>query len=297
MVNAQLKTFLCVADNGSFSKAAEKLYLSTTAVIKQMNTLEKHLELQLLNRTNHGVTLTPAGNVIYKHAKFMIDYADQALAEARALDQAEKKVFRVGTSLLNPCKPFMDLWYPISRNFPGCQLQIIPFDDDHDSILDTIQQMGEKFDFIIGVNDSKLWNERANFMELRKMNHCIAVPVDHRLARRKSLTLDDLEGETLIMVSHGDSPVVDSLRSEIQKHPGITIEDAGYFYDINTFNRCVQNHCAMVSLPCWADVHPGLVNIPMKWDHKLSFGILYPKNPSKDVLKVIEQLHKNAQEA
>lgn len=290
MVNAQLKTFLCVADNGSFSKAAEKLYLSTTAVIKQMNTLEKHLDLKLLNRTNHGVTLTPAGNVIYKHAKFMIEYADNAIQEAKALEQAEKKVFRVGTSLLNPCKPFMDLWYPISRDFPGCQLQIIPFDDDRESILDTMQQVGEKFDFIIGVDDSHGWNERISFMELKKLNHCIAVPVDHRLAGRKSITLDDLSGETLLMVTHGDSDSVDGVRREVMEHPDITIEDAGYHYDINTFNRCVQEHCTMVSLPCWADVHPGLVNIPVKWDHPISFGILYPKNPSKDILRVLEDI-------
>lgn len=124
MVSAQLKTFLCVADNGSFSKAADKLYLSTTAIIKQMNTLEKQLDLKLLNRTNHGVTLTPAGNVIYKHAKFMVDYAEKAVEEARALERAEKQVFRVGTSLLNPCKPFMDLWYPSAETFQAASCRL-----------------------------------------------------------------------------------------------------------------------------------------------------------------------------
>ena len=292
MVSAQLKTFLCVADNGSFSKAADKLFLSTTAIIKQMNTLEKQLDLKLLNRTNHGVTLTPAGNVIYKHAKFMVDYAEKAVEEARALQQAEKQVFRVGTSLLNLCKPFMDLWYPISRDFPGCQLQIIPFDDDHDSIMDTMQQVGEKFDFIIGVDDSSMWNEKISFLPLKTLNHCIAVPVDHPLAGRKSITLDELDGETLIMVTHGDSPSVDGVRQEVMQHPDIHIEDAGYHYDINTFNRCVQEHCAMVSLPCWADVHPGLVNVSVKWDHPIPFGILYPKNPSKEIQRVLEAIQK-----
>ena len=39
MYNAQLDTFICIADNGSFNKAAEKLFISSTAVIKQINAL------------------------------------------------------------------------------------------------------------------------------------------------------------------------------------------------------------------------------------------------------------------
>ena len=43
MYNSQLTTFVQVADSGSFNKAAEALYISSTAVIKQINALEKHL--------------------------------------------------------------------------------------------------------------------------------------------------------------------------------------------------------------------------------------------------------------
>ena len=57
MFNPQLATFVCVADCGSFSQAAEKLYLSSTAVMKQLNALERHLELKLLERTRRGTCL------------------------------------------------------------------------------------------------------------------------------------------------------------------------------------------------------------------------------------------------
>lgn len=43
MYNPQLDTFLCVAESGSFNKAAEKLYISPPAVIKQINLLEESL--------------------------------------------------------------------------------------------------------------------------------------------------------------------------------------------------------------------------------------------------------------
>ena len=64
MFNPLLTSFVCVADCGSFNRAAEKLYISSTAVIKQINALERHLDLRLFERTNHGIALTPAGQVI-----------------------------------------------------------------------------------------------------------------------------------------------------------------------------------------------------------------------------------------
>ena len=71
MLNPQLRTFLCVAESGSFSKAAEQLYLSSTAVIKQINALERALGLTLLQRSHHGVSLTPAGRIIQRYGQNM----------------------------------------------------------------------------------------------------------------------------------------------------------------------------------------------------------------------------------
>ena len=50
MYNHQLDTFIQVADAGSFSKAAEEMFISSTAVMKQINLLESSLEVQLFNR-------------------------------------------------------------------------------------------------------------------------------------------------------------------------------------------------------------------------------------------------------
>ena len=54
MYNPLLTTFITVTDCGSFSKAAERLYISPTAVMKQMNSLETHLNLTLIERTPSG---------------------------------------------------------------------------------------------------------------------------------------------------------------------------------------------------------------------------------------------------
>ena len=59
MYNYLLDTLIAVVKSGSFTKASEKLYLSPTAVMKQINTLEKQLDLKLLRRTPNGCRRQP----------------------------------------------------------------------------------------------------------------------------------------------------------------------------------------------------------------------------------------------
>lgn len=68
MYNPQLDTFLKVADAGSFNKAAEEMYITPTAVIKQINLLEGALNVKLFERTHRGLTLTLAGKSLYQDA-------------------------------------------------------------------------------------------------------------------------------------------------------------------------------------------------------------------------------------
>ncbi len=292
MFNSLLPIFVCVADCGSFNKAAEKMYISPPAIMKQINALEKHLDMKLFDRTNQGIRLTPAGKVIYRHAKFLFDYSEKAIEEAKREMQMFETTFCIGSSLLNPCKPFMDLWYKVNDNFPGYKLHIIPFEDDHEGILSEISALGEKFDFIVGVCDSAQWMNHCNFQQIGTCQHQIAVPREHRLAQKKRLTIQDLYGETLMMVKKGDSKVVDNIRAELIKHPQIKIEDTPQFYDIKVFNHCVQSQNIMLTLDCWKDVHPGLVTIPIDWDYPIPYGLLYSLQPTDDIklfLKIIQK--------
>ena len=93
MFNHLLTVFVCAADCGSFNKAAEKLYLSAPSVMKQVNALEKQLDMKLFHRTNQGLHLTPAGQVIYRHAKYLFSYSRNAIAEARAAASLSEKTF------------------------------------------------------------------------------------------------------------------------------------------------------------------------------------------------------------
>ena len=295
MYNPVLDTFITVAECGSFTKASELLYISPTAVMKQMNTLEAHLDLKLTERTPTGVKLTAAGEIIYRDAKFMIDYSKKSLAEAKAAEHSYDTTFCVGTSLLNPAKPFMDIWYRVNKKFPDYKLHLVPFEDDHDGILSEIKKLGEKFDFLIGVCDSKAWLSLCNFMPLGRYKKMIAVSREHRLALKSNIDLEDLYGETLMMVKRGDSGVNDFIRNDLEKnHPQIHIEDTPQFYDLSVFNRCAETGNVLLTIECWQEVHPGLVSIPVNWDYSIPYGLLYSLNAPGDVKRFVDEAAKLA---
>lgn len=291
MYNPLLDTFILVADCGSFNKAAEKLYVSPTAIMKQMNTLESYLNLTLIKRSRSGIQLTESGNKIYQDAKFLIDYSQKSISEAKTIETAAMSTFCVGTSLLNPAKPFMDIWSHANHAFSQYKLHLVPFEDNHNGILSEIGKLGEKFDFLIGVCDSKAWLSMCNFLPLGRYKKMIAVSREHPLSCKKKLNLSDLYGETLMMVGKGDSSVNDFIRNDLNlNHPQIKIEDTPLFYDLSVFNRCAETGNVLLTIECWKDVHPGLVSIPVEWDYSIPYGLLYSHDAPKYVIHFINTI-------
>lgn len=238
--------------------------------------------------------LSPAGEVIYRDAKFLVDYSQKSIASARAATHTYDTTFCVGTSLLNPAKPFMDLWYRVNKDFPDYKLHLVPFEDDHEGIVSEIKQLGEKFDFLIGVCDSRTWLSYCQFLPLGRYRKMVAVSREHRLAGKKWLEIEDLYGETLMMVRRGDSGVNDEIRNDLERnHPQIHIEDTPQFYDLSVFNRCAETGNVLLTIECWQEVHPGLVSIPVNWDYSIPYGLLYSLDAPEDVLrfvKAVEQM-------
>lgn len=290
MYNQQLYTFIQVADCGSFSKAAKKLFISTVSVMKQINALESHIGTKLLERTNHGVFLTAAGRSIYQDAKQIIQASNSAIQRARQISDKEQYVIRVGTSLLRPCKILIDLWSKIDNSGLPFQINIVPFEDEH--INSTLASLGKEIDCFVGPCGSIQWMKQYNVHLLGMYQCCIAVSRKHRLAKKKFLKWQDLYGETLVLVKRWESLVLDRLRDEIEvKHPQIHIIDTPNFYDADVFNKCEQMNYIMETLDIWSEVHPSLVTTPVEWDYEIPYGIVYANEPSKAVMAFIDAIN------
>ena len=98
MYNPQLETFLRVADAGSFNKAAEELFITPPAVIKQITSLESNLGVQLFHRSPRGLKLTEAGKSIYRDAQYIIQYCKDSVVRAKNAAEEGDKVIRIGVS-------------------------------------------------------------------------------------------------------------------------------------------------------------------------------------------------------
>jgi DNA-binding transcriptional LysR family regulator len=79
----ELRSLVVVADAGTIGRAAVRLHVSQPTLSKRLQTLERHMGAPLLERSQQGVALTPAGRRLYEHAKPLIAAAD-ALDELAA---------------------------------------------------------------------------------------------------------------------------------------------------------------------------------------------------------------------
>ena len=127
MYDPHLDTFLIVANTGSFSGAAEYLYITPSAVIQQINALEAKLKVPLFYRSNKGVSLTKQG--VYLKSECM-DYIKKGKAiqeQLRSMPDGELSLV-MGTSLREKCRVFYDFWIQFSQGREQYSVQMKTID-------------------------------------------------------------------------------------------------------------------------------------------------------------------------
>ena len=293
MLYPSIKTFLKVADCGSFSAASEKLYLSKVSVMNQINALEAHIGVPLFERTNHGVILTAAGASLYENAAKLTRLSEEAIRQARQIGGAVSQIIRIGTSMMRPCNSLVELWEDINTDGQEYQFSIVPFNDDTDSLSAMLDSLGDKIDCFVTPCGSMALTMNYSFLPLRSCRCAVAMSKKHPLAKKEVLTWEDLDGESLLLIKRGESYVVDEIRDDIlREHPGISVVDFDRYYDISTFNLCEQQGYLMETIDIWAGLHPSLVTIPVDWKYEMPYGILYAKKPSDTVKAFVDVISK-----
>lgn len=297
MYNPQLDTFIRVAEAGSFSKAAQESFITPTAVIKQMNLLESRLGLTLFHRSHQGLTLTKAGESLLADARHIVQYSQESVARARMAERAEKRIVRVGVSLMTPVAPLTELWNRVRELCPGMSMQVVTFENGPETAR-LLATLGRDIDVVLGVFDDNYLEEHCceGLMLARKPLWC-AVPAESDLADRDVIPLDALRGHTLLLSQRGWNEDIDKLRATIRAdYPDITIIDFPQ-YTAEVFNRAANEGLALATLPIWRDVHPLLRTIPTDWGCEVSYGLLHSPSPSDRVaefLAAVDSIRKSA---
>ena len=289
MYNPQLDTFVKVANAGSFNKAAGESYITTTAVIKQINLLEDSLGVKLFERSHRGLVLTKAGRSLYQDAKYIIRYCQDSVTRARNAMQEDNCVIRIGSSPMTPAQLLMELWSKVQTLHPDIKFKIVPFENTPENAREILANLGTNIDVVGGIFDDTMLELRGCAgLELVRGPFCCAVSIHHRLAAKDRLQITDLYGENLMLMRRGWSHYVDRLRDELwQHHQQINIVDFE-FYNMDVFNRCESTDNVLLAIHGWANVHPLLKVIPVEWNYNIPYGILHSKEPSPAVQRFLD---------
>lgn len=269
MNGQQIKSFLNVAACKNFSLAAERLYLSQSAVSYHVRALEKEIGFALFDRNTHGVGLTPAGAVFYKAMVMIQTQYEDALDKAKRIANGDQN--RLNICFGTPTSPTM-MGQIVNRIYSILSLEEIGLSKrGNDDVLQPL--LSGAADILLTYPPffrDNLGLQRKNFC--MTWTSCMMHP-QHPLAQRAELTFSDLKGQTLIFVNsrnahieHRDiyrrirqsgenGPKLETTPQTFDQAQGFAIAGRGIML-VRTIDRAYHpNIDGLVSIPL-ADVEP-----------------------------------------
>ena len=291
----QLATFIQVAEAGSFGKAAEILFISTPAIVQQINLLEERCGFPLFNRSNRGVSLTPAGQSLYEDGKKIIELSDKALERAKQIFEDSLMTIKIGSSPIFRARVLIDAMNMTRED----ELQFhyeIPNLVSELSQFKQFELLGNQCDLLEAIFCDLAWAEQCQFFELFQTPICIAVNQLHPLAKKKKVSLEDILPYTIILAREGAISQLDALRKDLQDlDTDIAIQDAQTIGQ-NLISMTEVQPYIFITQKIFQDNHPSLVTIPLDTPHTLPYGFLYAKEPSQATLDFLDYVKENKEE-
>jgi DNA-binding transcriptional LysR family regulator len=162
-----LRVFAQVVESGGFSRAAERLGLSTTAVSRQVAELENHLQTRLLNRTTRRLSLTESGQAFYGRAVQLLHDLDEAEREASKAAVTPRGTIRLTTSINFGTRQVAPAIAGFLARYPGVRFDV----QLSDRIVDLVE---EGFDLAIRVGGAGAENLVARKLGEMRLVACAA---------------------------------------------------------------------------------------------------------------------------
>lgn len=275
-----LKCFIQVAENLSFARAAEALYISQPAVTKQINSLEQELGVSLLIRTTRHVELTPAGMSFYKDAKDIVLKSQIAVTRARKHNVADDSIL-IGLS------NHMVLFYlaPLLTRLHKKHPEIRPVIETPGYKIAANLFLEKKLDILFYYKENLKKNSGISFHELTKDTLSCLMPAGHPLAGKEMISLDDLAGTPIIACNPLNAPLFMSAFQ--QKLIDFLPDDEIVYCDTIEIAHCMSAAGMGVAiLPGVLSLKsPDFVRVPLENAETLSFGIFYHKSNTNSALQ------------
>jgi len=215
----QLNSFLEVAKLQSFSRAAEKIYRTQPAISAQVRLLEQECGEKLFDRSGKRVSLTPAGEILRRYAQKIIEMHKEALQAIAELNQTARGKLQIGANEATCLYVLPKTFARFKHLYPLVQISI--YRNFSHKILQKVQEGAVELGIVT-------LPQTANNMEVIPVfrdEMQVVVPVDHPLARNKSVTVEEVAQFPLILPKTGHTRVVlDRLLRDFRDHLQVSME-------------------------------------------------------------------------
>ena len=202
---SQIKCFLAAAETLSFTRAADRLYLSQPVLSRQIAAMEEELEFRLFTREKKAVKLTPAGEVFAEGLrKLAVDY--QSLQEkAHAVSEGFEGSLSVGMvegQLI--CPPYSDALRTFHEKYPDVMVKL----SSH-GLAELLNKLEDgELDMAFGATFNVTDEEKIAYQKVARTKNYLVVPAGHPKANDTDLRLEDFDGDAYLSLSESESQFI-----------------------------------------------------------------------------------------
>ena len=265
-----IETFVVVVEKGSFSKAAQELFTTPSALTQQVNALERHLGFPLLNRDYRGATPTPGGQVFYERAKDILKLVREAEEVSREVAHVGASTIRLATYQNTELALLAPLLNGFARVCPD--IQVTAVDGDYRYFLD--QLLNEQIDLYIHPKGAELDRPGIGFQKLGTTRLCFTMAVDHPLASKKILHISDLANRDVIIGCGCSSRSLDDLTAYISEKEK-TVRVHRLHTEGEVWSCVLMQGYLLANMSYSAKYHRGGVSVPFESDKIYEYGFVY----------------------
>jgi DNA-binding transcriptional LysR family regulator len=191
----QLRYFVEIAEQGSFTKAAESLAIAQPALTAQIHKLETEFSAQLFIRSKRGVVLTAVGRVVLEQAQRTLDAADATKRSAELAGAAASARLIVGFSRIFPFLPIARTIRRVRRDRPNIKVELREMwsSDQMDALISGAIDVG----FVHYTAEHE--DRDLAIVPVAEEALTVALPDGHRLASRRQIALIELAGDDFVV--------------------------------------------------------------------------------------------------
>lgn len=220
-----LRYFVAVAEELSFTRAAERLHIGQPPLSQQIQALEEEVGALLLDRTRRWVRLTEAGKLFLDDARRILALSASAAKTANRAHRGELGQLKIGFTRSTPFTPiFPKIINAYRKQFPAVTLVL--------QELSTMRQVAAIHDGSLDLGFVRTPETAVpvtlKFTTLREHSLSIVIPIHHRLARKRRVLIEDLREEEFVMFPRDEgttlTPQIYRLCADAGFEPRIVIE-------------------------------------------------------------------------